>query len=121
MVPTDLISRYRRFLKRRNFSAHTVKNYINILGHFSGWLQILIEEVTTKETDAYMDYLLRQRKKPKTINCHMGCIRAFYNYLIEDERMSLINPVKKTLQTSTAPATAQTSQGRTGRTTVQRN
>ena len=95
MEPTDLISRYRRFLKRRNFSAHTVKNYINILGHFSGWLHIPIEAVTTKETDAYMDYLLRRRKKPKTINCHMGCIRAFYNYLIEDETMTLINPIKK--------------------------
>jgi len=92
---TDLISKYRRFLKRRNCSAHTVKNYINILGHFSSWLQIPIEEVTTKETDAYMDHLLRSRKKPKTINCHFGCIHAFYEYLIEDERLPLINPVRK--------------------------
>jgi len=68
---------------------------MNILGHFRGWLRIPIEEVTTKETDAYMDHLLRQRKKPKTINCHFGCIHAFYEYLIEDERMSLINPVRK--------------------------
>jgi site-specific recombinase XerD len=95
MELTDAISRYRRFLKRRNCSAHTVKNYMNILGHFRGWLRIPIEEVTTKETDAYMDHLLRQRKKPKTINCHFGCIHAFYEYLIEDERMSLINPVRK--------------------------
>jgi site-specific recombinase XerD len=95
MGPTDLISRYRRFLKRRNYSNHTVKNYTNILGRFSCWLRIPIEEVTTKETDAYMDHLLRNRKKPKTINCHFGCIHAFYDYLIEYERMSLINPVRK--------------------------
>ena len=95
MGPTDLIGRYRRFLKRRNYSNHTVKNYSNILGHFNGWLQIPLEEVTTKETDAYMDHLLRRRKKPKTINCHFGCIHAFYDYLIQDERMSLINPVRK--------------------------
>jgi site-specific recombinase XerD len=95
MELTDPIGRYRRFLKRRNCSAHTVKNYINILGHFSRWLQIPMEEVTTKETDAYMDLLLRDRKKPKTINCHFGCIHAFYDYLIEDERMSLVNPVRK--------------------------
>ncbi len=95
MGPTDLIGKYRRFLKRRNCSTHTVKNYMNILGHFSGWLQIPIEEVTTKETDAYMDHLLRSRKKPKTINCHFGCIHAFYDYLIEDEGMPLINPVRK--------------------------
>ena len=95
MGPTNLIAGYRRFLKRRNYSAHTVKNYINILSHFSGWLQIPLEKVTTKETDAYMDHLLRNRKKPKTINCHFGCIHAFYDYLIEDERMPITNPVKK--------------------------
>src|SRR4030043_1087248 len=95
MERTDLIARYRRFLKRRNYSVHTVKNYINILGHFNAWLQIPVELVTSKETDAYMDHLLRRRKKPKTINCHFGCIHAFYDYLIEDEGMPLANPVKK--------------------------
>ena len=95
MGPTEPIARYRRFLKRRNCSAHTVKNYINILGHFNAWLQIPLEQATPKETDAYMDHLLRDRKKPKTINCHLGCIHAFYDYLIEDEGMPLINPVRK--------------------------
>lgn len=95
MERTDLIARYRRFLKRRNYSVHTVKNYINILGHFNTWLQIPLERVTSKETDAYMDHLLRRRKKPKTINCHFGCIHAFYDYLIEDEGMPLANPVRK--------------------------
>ena len=28
---TDLISMHRRFLKRRNYSKHTLKNHINIL------------------------------------------------------------------------------------------
>jgi len=95
MEPTEPIARYRRFLKRRNYSVHTVKNYVNILGHFSAWLQIPVERVTSKKTDAYMDHLLRRRKKPKTINCHFGCIHAFYDYLIEDEGMPLANPVKK--------------------------
>ncbi len=95
MGPTDMIDRYRRSLKRRNCSAHTVKNYLNILSHFRGWLQVPLEQATPKETDAYMDYLLRRRMKPKTINCHLGCIHAFYDYLIEDERMTLINPVRK--------------------------
>lgn len=95
MELTDPIGRYRRFLKRRNYSAHTVKNYMNILGHFSVWLQVPIEQVTSKETDAYMDYLLRRRKKPKTINCHFGCVHAFYEHLIEDEGMPITNPLRK--------------------------
>ena len=95
MGPTDLIDRYRRSLKRRNCSAHTARNYLNILGRFKAWLQVPLEQATPKETDAYMDHLLRDRKKPKTINCHFSCIHAFYDYLIEDERITLTNPVKK--------------------------
>lgn len=78
MEPTDLVVKYRRFLKRRNCSAHTVKNYMNILGHFNRWLQIPLERATTRDTDAYMEHLLRNRKKPKTINCHFSCMHAFY-------------------------------------------
>ena len=95
MGPTDLIDRYRKSLKRRNCSNHTIKSYLNILGRFNIWLQIPIEQATTKETEAYMDHLLRDRKRPKTINCHFSCIHAFYDYLIEDERMPLANPVRK--------------------------
>jgi site-specific recombinase XerD len=95
MGPIDLIDRYRRSLKRRNCSVHTVRNYLNILGRFHAWLQVPLEQATPKETDAYMDHLLRNRKKPKTINCHFSCIHAFYDYLIEDEKTTLTNPVKK--------------------------
>jgi site-specific recombinase XerD len=95
MEPTDLIDRYRRSLKRRNCSAHTVKNYLNILDHFSAWLRIPLEQATFRETDAYMDHLLRNRKKPKTINCHFSCIHAFYEYLFEDEKIPLANPIRK--------------------------
>ncbi|HUO75948.1 MAG TPA: tyrosine-type recombinase/integrase [Thermodesulfovibrionales bacterium] len=95
MGPTDLIDGYRRSLKRRNCSVHTVRNYMNILDRFHAWLQVPLEQATSKESDAYMDYLLRERKKPKTINCHFSCIHAIYKYLIEDERMALTNPVKK--------------------------
>ena len=95
MGPTELIDRYRRSLKRRNCSAHTLRNYLNILGRFNAWLQVPLERATPKEADAYMEHLLRNRKKPKTINCHFSCIHAFYEYLIEDEKMTLTNPVKK--------------------------
>jgi site-specific recombinase XerD len=95
MGSAELMVRYRRFLKRRNYSLHTVKNYLNILGHFSLWLKMDIEEVTHKDIGAYTDHLLRKRHKPKTINCHLGSIRAFYNYLHDEEGLQLINPVKK--------------------------
>ena len=38
---------------------------------------------------------MRKRQKPKTINCHLGTLRAFYDYLHDEEGLPLINPVKK--------------------------
>jgi site-specific recombinase XerD len=95
MELTELVAKYRRFLKRRNYSVHTVRNYMHILSQFFAWMYVPLRQATFNETDAYMDYLLRKRKKPKTINCHVGCIHRFYEYLIDDEGMSLTNPVRK--------------------------
>ena len=33
--------------------------------------------------------------KPKTINCHLQRIREFYHYLVQDEELSMVNPVRK--------------------------
>jgi len=94
-METTEIARYRRFLKRRNASAHTIKNYLHILGHFIAWVRRPSAEVTHREIGAYIDYLLRKRRKPKTINCHLGTLRGFYDYLIDDEGIQTVNPVKK--------------------------
>ena len=37
---TNAIVNYRRHLKRRNYSAHTVKNYLNTLRHFVLWIDV---------------------------------------------------------------------------------
>ncbi len=37
METTELV-KYRRSLKRKNYSAHTVKSYMNILDNFTRWL-----------------------------------------------------------------------------------
>ena len=94
MEPTELV-RYRRSLKRKNYSAHTVKNYVNILDHFTRWLTISLSEVTPKEIGGYVDYLLRKRRTPKTITCHLQTIRLFFDYLLNEEGRSIVNPVTR--------------------------
>jgi site-specific recombinase XerD len=94
METTELI-RYRRSLKRKNYSVHTVKNYSNILENFSSWLTISLIKTGRKEIAAYVDYLLRKRRTPKTITCHLQTIRLFFDYLINDEGMALTNPITK--------------------------
>jgi len=92
METTELV-RYRRALKRKNYSAHTVKNYVNIIDHFMRWLTVPLSEVTRKEIGVYVDHLLRKRRTPKTITCHLQTIRLFFDYLVNEEGRPMINPV----------------------------
>ena len=46
---TDSIVRYARFLKRRNYSRHTLKNYSNVLSNFSAWINKPLEQVSQAE------------------------------------------------------------------------
>ncbi|MDH4138027.1 MAG: tyrosine-type recombinase/integrase [Anaerolineae bacterium] len=94
MEITELI-RYRRALKRKNYSAHTVKSYVNILNQFIRWLTVPLPEVTRKEMGVYVDHLLRKRRTPKTITCHLQTIRLFFDYLINEEGRSMLNPVSR--------------------------
>ncbi|MDO9528366.1 MAG: tyrosine-type recombinase/integrase [Syntrophales bacterium] len=91
----DAIIRYRRFLKRRNVSPNTVKNYLNGLKLFVIWLDVPIEETTHRKIVAYMDYLLGKRLKPKTVNCYLNSVCQFYHYLSEEEEVPIVNPVRK--------------------------
>lgn len=95
MAIIDWIVNYRRFLKRRNYSWHTIKNYMNSLKHFVLWLDEPIEEVTNKKLLDYIDYLLNRRLKPKTVNCYLDSVRGFYEYLINEEDVHICNPVKR--------------------------
>jgi len=94
MEPTELI-RYRRALKRKNYSTHTVKSYLNILDQFIRWLTVPLPEVTRKDIGAYVDHLLRKRRTPKTITCHLQTIRLFFDYLLNEEGRSMLNPVTR--------------------------
>jgi len=95
MAITDSIIRYRRFLKRKNVSPNTVKNYLHGLKHFVLWLDVPIETVTYRKIAAYMDDLISQRLKPKTINCYLNSVCQFYHYLSDEEGIQIVNPVKK--------------------------
>ena len=94
MDNTELI-RYRRALKRKNYSAHTLKSYMNILDHFVRWVSVPLGEVTAKEVGRYVDHLLQKKRTPKTITCHLQTIRLFFDYLIQEEEISMTNPVTR--------------------------
>ena len=91
----DSIVNYTRFLKRRNYSRHTLKNYSNVLSNFSAWITKPLEQVTQIELFRYIDHLWQRNLKPTTINSHLNGIRGFYNYLGQVEKIEVENPAKK--------------------------
>lgn len=95
MEMTHVIINFRRHLKRRNYSKHTVKYYLNIIKQYVIWLDVAIEEATYDNLDIYIDYLLRKRMHPASINLYLTIIRVFYDYLKHEEKVSLINPVNR--------------------------
>ena len=68
---------------------------MNILKHFVLWVNVPIEEVDRNKVAEYTDHLLYKRLKPKTINCHLACIRVFYDYLHHEEEIKISNPIKR--------------------------
>lgn len=94
METTELIH-YRRALKRKNCSVHTVKSYVNIMDQLIRWLTIPLFEVTPKVIGTYVDHLLRKHRTPKTITCHLQTIRLFYDYFMNEEGRKMVNPVTR--------------------------
>jgi site-specific recombinase XerD len=68
---------------------------MSTLRQFILWLAVPLEEAKPRNILAYIDYLLDRRLEPKTINCHLDSIRGFYHYLIEEEQVPMVNPVKR--------------------------
>jgi len=92
---TNAIINFRRHLKRKNYSPHTVRNYLNMLQHYVRWLDIPVEAATPDNIAGYIDFLMEKHLHPKTINCHLSCIRIFYDYVHDDEKINVINPVRQ--------------------------
>ena len=95
MQMTHVIINFRRHLKRRNYSKHTVKYYLNIIKQYVIWLDVPLETATPVKIGMYIDYLLRKRMNPASINLYLAIIRVFYGYLKYEEKVDLINPVNR--------------------------
>jgi len=90
----NVIVNFRRYLKRRNYSQHTVKYYLNILKQFVLWIDVPLEQVIYEKIDDYIDYLHNKRMRPASINLYLAVIRVFYSYLRYEEKIKLSNPVR---------------------------
>ena len=91
---TNVMINFRRHLKRRNYSPHTVKYYLNVLKQYVVWLALPLEQATSAQIDQYIDHLHGKRMEASSINLYLAIIRVFYAYLKYDEKINVVNPVK---------------------------
>ena len=94
MHMTNVIINFRRHIKRRNYSPHTVKYYLNVIKQFVLWLNVPLEHTGVDKIEDYIDYLHQKRMQPASINLYLAIIRVFFNYLRYEENINLLNPVK---------------------------
>jgi site-specific recombinase XerD len=89
----EIIVKFRRFLKRVNYSHQTTISLIFSVKRFTEWLDIPIDEVTSRTISDYIEYLQNRRLKAKTINSYIHGISRFYEYLYHEEKLIIPNPV----------------------------
>jgi site-specific recombinase XerD len=94
MKMINVIVNFRRYLKRRNYSPHTLKYYLNVIRQFVLWLNVPLEQADVDNIEDYIDYLHQKRLQPASINLYLAIIRVFYNYLKYEEKIEIVNPVK---------------------------
>jgi site-specific recombinase XerD len=90
------IEQFCAYLRRRNYSPHTVENYGRDLRVFFAPLAKEPRAVLWRDIEAFID---RQRQGPltaTTINRRLHALKHFFDYLVTERQTLPINPVKPT-------------------------
>ncbi len=64
MKMINVIVNFRRYIKRRNYSPHTVKYYLNVIRQFVLWINVPLEQAGADKIEDYIDYLHQKRLQP---------------------------------------------------------
>lgn len=94
MEHTDIFLRFKRFLKRVNYSETSARNWCYAVKRFSKWTKVPHKDVTTETIYEYLGFLHHKRLKPTSINANLHSIKRFYEYLYYEEKLKIPNPVK---------------------------
>lgn len=95
MTINESVIDFKRYLKRRNYSLHTIKNYLHVVQHFLMWIDVPVEEVGKEQVIGYIEQQLERKIAAKTINCQLVGIRQFYRYLRDEECLEIKAPVPR--------------------------
>jgi site-specific recombinase XerD len=96
MMGLVAIEQFCAYLRRRNYSPHTIENYGRDLRVFFAPLAKEPRTVSWRDIEAFID---QQRQVPltaTTINRRLHALKHFFDYLVTERHTLPINPVKPT-------------------------
>jgi site-specific recombinase XerD len=97
MKMINVIVNFRRYLKRRNYSAHTVKYYLNVLKQFVIWLDVPLEQISVDKIEQYIDYLHQEKVKianPIKRSCRLRVPRPLPRAMREEQVDQFFDVIK---------------------------
>ncbi len=94
----DIMQEFEFHLFTCNYSQRTIKSYKNNNKRFINYLSTIkitkLENIKSPHIKSYIKHLLEEGKQPSYCNSILKCIRAFFNYCLE-EKYIITNPCDK--------------------------
>ncbi|MBI3951367.1 MAG: tyrosine-type recombinase/integrase [Acidobacteria bacterium] len=87
------IEQFRQYLRRRNYSPHTMENYALDLRLFFDQVNKPVKEISWRDVDRFIQQQHDQGLAATTINRRLHAIKQFFDFLVQQERLTT-NPVK---------------------------
>jgi site-specific recombinase XerD len=87
------IDRFRAYLERRQFSAHTVASYTLDLHLFFAEVAVPLAQVSFREVDQFVEHQHQHGRAWATINRRLNALKHFFDFCL-DQQWVAGNPVK---------------------------
>ena len=87
------IDRFRSYLERRQFSAHTITSYTLDLRLFFTEVAVPLAQVSFREIDQFVEHQHQHDRSWATINRRLNALKHFFDFCLEQQLVSG-NPVK---------------------------
>jgi site-specific recombinase XerD len=87
------IDRFRAYLARRQFSAHTIASYTLDLHVFFRTATVPLVQGSFREVDHFVEDQQQQGRAWATINRRLNALKYFFDYCL-DQQLVVGNPIK---------------------------
>ena len=87
------IDRFRAYLARRQFSAHTLASYTLDLHVFCRMVPVPLAQVSFREVDQFVEHQHQQGRAWATMNRRLNALKHFFDFCLEQQLVAG-NPVK---------------------------